>query len=410
MNIIEVKNLSKKYIIDRQKLPYHSLRDEIVNTVKKPINWLRGHGERKEEFWALKDINFEVEQGTVLGIIGPNGAGKTTLLKILSRITPPTNGEAIIRGRISSLLEVGTGFHPELTGRENIYLNGAILGMSRKEIAKKFDEIVVFSGVEKFLDTPVKRYSSGMYVRLAFAVAAHLEPDILLIDEVLAVGDAEFQKKCLGRMEEVTKREGRTILFISHNMGAIRTLCARTILLKEGCIWTIGSSSDVIDQYLSKISDSESKIAFRKDRIGSGGIRIKNILFKDRNGKEVEFFYCGEDIQLWFEYDLIDKNVSEIDLAVGIDTVNGERIALISSKNINQKIGLREGEPIILNIKRLPLNAGRYCFTIFTESKGIVLDWIMGAGIFDVHQGDFYGTKQTLPQNQGYFLLDYEFL
>ena len=256
--IIKVEGLGKSYTISHnERERYVALRDVIAKKTKKifSFNGLKegkDNASSKEEFWALKDINFEVQQGDRLGIIGRNGAGKSTLLKVLSRITEPTTGKVKIKGRVASLLEVGTGFHPELTGRENIYLNGAILGMSRAEVRKKFDEIVDFSGVEKFLDTPVKRFSSGMYVRLAFAVAAHLEPEILLIDEVLAVGDAEFQRKCLGKMEEVSKNEGRTILFVSHNMNAIEKLCNTCILLNKGKIYNSAvKPKEVIAEYLS---------------------------------------------------------------------------------------------------------------------------------------------------------------
>ncbi len=250
MNVIEVKGLGKRYTIGHEKLPYHSLRDDLIGMFKKPLRWLRGHRESYEDFWALKDVNFEVKKGEVLGIIGANGAGKSTLLKILSRITYPTEGEVRMHGRVGSLLEVGTGFHPELTGRENIYLNGVILGMTKKEIDKKFDEIIHFAGIERFLDTPVKHYSSGMYVRLAFSVAAHLEPDILIVDEVLAVGDADFQKKSLGKMEEITKKGGRTILFVSHNMDAIQAICKKCVFLEKGKIKMIGDTKDVVRRYL----------------------------------------------------------------------------------------------------------------------------------------------------------------
>lgn len=265
--IIKVENLGKSYIIGHQRERYVALRDVLANkarqVVSKTKNIFSGGqliaGNELEEFWALKDINFEVQQGDRVGIIGRNGAGKSTLLKVLSRITEPTTGRIYLKGRVASLLEVGTGFHPELSGRENIYLNGAILGMSRAEVKKKFDEIVDFAGVEKFLDTPVKRYSSGMYVRLAFAVAAHLEPEILIIDEVLAVGDAEFQKKCLGKMEDVSKNEGRTVLFVSHNMGAIRSLCTKGILLANGATENIGDVSNVISNYLAFVPQSNSE-------------------------------------------------------------------------------------------------------------------------------------------------------
>jgi lipopolysaccharide transport system ATP-binding protein len=266
-SIIKVSNLGKKYLISHnqpRRRSYRRFSEDVAAAFTWPARALRasmrpsanGHAgvksngvPRREEFWALRDIDFEVEQGEVVGIIGRNGAGKSTLLKLLSRITEPTTGRIELHGRVASLLEVGTGFHPELTGRENIFLNGAILGMTRSEIARKFDEIVAFAEVEMFLDTPVKRYSSGMHVRLAFAVAAHLEPEILVVDEVLAVGDAEFQKKCLGKMQEVS-RGGRTVLFVSHNMGAIERLCSKSVLLKSGLLVSIGRTCDVIAQYV----------------------------------------------------------------------------------------------------------------------------------------------------------------
>lgn len=262
--VIKAEGLGKSYQIGHQgqRERYTALRDVMASGVRRALSrtrrLLRGEldlaSEEVEEFWALRDVSFEVKRGEVLGIIGRNGAGKSTLLKVLSRITEPTAGRVTLRGRVASLLEVGTGFHPELTGRENIFLNGAILGMTRAEIKRKFDEIVAFAEVEKFLDTPVKRYSSGMYVRLAFAVAAHLEPEILVVDEVLAVGDAEFQKKCLGKMQDVS-RGGRTVLFVSHNMAAVTALCPRSILLADGVIVTDGDSDSVIQQYLSTSDD-----------------------------------------------------------------------------------------------------------------------------------------------------------
>jgi lipopolysaccharide transport system ATP-binding protein len=249
--IIKVEGLGKKYIISHeQRENYTALRDVISRKVKGMYKKTRVHTV-KEDFWALRDIDFEINQGEAVGIIGRNGAGKSTLLKVLSRISEPSTGRIELNGRVASLLEVGTGFHPELTGRENIFLNGAILGMSQVEIRKKFDEIVDFSGVEKFLDTPVKRYSSGMYVRLAFAVAAHLEPEILVVDEVLAVGDVEFQKKCLGKMNEVSHQEGRTVLFVSHNMRAVQDLCGKSIYLQNGKVRQIGTTDAVIDLYLN---------------------------------------------------------------------------------------------------------------------------------------------------------------
>jgi len=287
--IIEVKNISKKYGIAHERGGYVTLRDVLMNVLRRPFSFLKTKAkrivglEKKEEFWALKDINFSVNKAEIVGVIGANGAGKSTLLKILSQITPPTEGEIILRGKVGSLLEVGTGFHPELTGRENIFLNGAILGMGRQEIAKKFDDIVEFSGIGKFLDTPVKYYSSGMYVRLAFSIAAHMESDILLVDEVLAVGDAEFQKKCLGKMEEVTKKEGRTIVFVSHNMAAIQNLCSRSILIEKGQVALMGETSEVVDKYLSKYSRPMAVYNFKTQNTK---VSIEEISILD-NGKSL---------------------------------------------------------------------------------------------------------------------------
>jgi lipopolysaccharide transport system ATP-binding protein len=255
---IQVRGLGKKYTIGGPQEEYHTIRDAITNSVKAPFRKLT-HTDTYEsgnEFWALKEVSFEIKKGEVMGIIGRNGAGKSTLLKILSRITMPTEGEVDIYGRVGSLLEVGTGFHPELTGRENIFLSGSILGMRKREIEEKFDEIVKFSEIEKFIDTPVKRYSSGMYVRLGFAVAAHLDPDILVIDEVLAVGDSAFQKKCLGKMEEVSQ-EGRTVLFVSHNMGAVRRLCQKGVVINQGKITFQGSATDAVENYMKSISGND---------------------------------------------------------------------------------------------------------------------------------------------------------
>ena len=311
--IIKVENLSKSYIIGHQREPYTALRDVIVNKAKQYARqagtFFSGGqlvaGNELEEFWALKDVSFEVEQGDRLGIIGRNGAGKSTLLKVLSRITEPTSGRIHLRGRVASLLEVGTGFHPELSGRENIFLNGAILGMSQAEVRKKFDEIVDFSGIEKFLDTPVKRYSSGMYVRLAFAVAAHLEPEILVIDEVLAVGDTEFQKKCLWKMEDVSKKEGRTVLFVSHNMAAIKELCVRGLILKDGQINKIGTIESIVDEYLRDSSTSSNYIytGVEKNQYGF----FTKIQLINAKGEYVNAFMGGEIPHVLMEYILKDS-------------------------------------------------------------------------------------------------------
>src|SRR6516225_9459986 len=296
--VITVENLSKAYlvghILERRHHNYTALRDVVTHGVqdfaRKTADMLRGRqvvqGDEIEEFWALKDVSFEVKKGAVIGILGRNGAGKRTLLKVLSRITEPTRGRVLLRGRVASLLEVGTGFHPELTGRENIHLNGAILGMTRAEIRRKFDEIVAFAGVEKFIDTPVKRYSSGMYVRLAFAVAAHLEPEILVVDEVLAVGDAEFQQKCMGKMDEVSRREGRTVLFVSHNMAAVQQLCHNALWLDHGSIRRIGPTGQVVQAYTSSVQDSARSGDFSISRLtGDGQVTLLSYEVTDANGR-----------------------------------------------------------------------------------------------------------------------------
>lgn len=297
--VIKVEQLSKKFIISHDAPErYKSLRDTIAGKGRRLLKRDREEkAAEREEFYALKDISFEVNPGDRVGIIGRNGAGKSTLLKVLSRITEPTEGRISIRGRVASLLEVGTGFHPELTGRENVFLNGAILGMGRAEIRQKFDEIVAFAEVEKFLDTPVKRYSSGMYVRLAFAVAAHLEPEILIVDEVLAVGDAQFQKKCLGKMEDVSKNEGRTILFVSHNMGVIAQLCKSAILLQKGQMGFAGSVSQVIEKYIA--NNNNDMLEYRADKNAEiKNLYIKSAVVLDKKGEPAENILVDESVCL----------------------------------------------------------------------------------------------------------------
>jgi lipopolysaccharide transport system ATP-binding protein len=307
-NVIEVKNISKSFLLSHEnKESYTALRDVITNKAKKlfsfPSHLKPSNVNTKEEFWALNDVSFDIQQGDRVGIIGRNGAGKSTLLKILSRITEPTKGEIKIQGRVASLLEVGTGFHPELTGRENIFLNGAILGMSRAEIKRKFDEIVEFAEVEKFLDTPVKRYSSGMYVRLAFAVAANLEPEILVVDEVLAVGDAQFQKKCLGKMKDVSVNGGRTVLFVSHNMTAMNTLCDRGIYLRNGVIAKEGNIDETIRLYLSTDAEVSTKRSWENNPPGDDAVKLLSARLVDQNGNDTEAidFYKGGGIELIYK-------------------------------------------------------------------------------------------------------------
>jgi lipopolysaccharide transport system ATP-binding protein len=314
--IIQVENLGKKYIIGHQResgARYTALRDVIADgtrsllqRIQNPKSKIQNH---TEEFWALKDVSFEIKRGEAVGIIGRNGAGKSTLLKILSRITEPTTGRISIQGRVASLLEVGTGFHPELTGRENIYLNGAILGMSKAEIKRKFDEIVDFAEIEKFLDTPVKRYSSGMYVRLAFAVAAHLEPEILVVDEVLAVGDSAFQKKCLGKMKDVSTQEGRTVLFVSHQMSMISSLCTKAILLESGKVNQVGLPADVILSYYSSSHSSPAQVDFTKmnRRIGDDYAVLLEGYVKNSKGEITTDIDINESITIGMRYKVLSQ-------------------------------------------------------------------------------------------------------
>ncbi len=329
-SVITVESLSKKYVLSHQSQErYTSLRDVMANSVKKFARKLQhpaatlGNDPTHEEFWALKDINFEIQQGDRVGIIGRNGAGKSTLLKILSRITEPTSGKIQIRGRVSSLLEVGTGFHPELTGRENIFLNGAILGMSKVEIARKFDEIVAFAEVEKFLDTPVKRYSSGMYVRLAFAVAANLEPEILIVDEVLAVGDQQFQKKCLGKMEEVGK-QGRTVIFVSHSMPTVTSLCDKAILLDAGKIVKIGPTSEVVMHYYTSGQASPASADFSAKHVGDGKVRLLKGEIKNSRGEIALEAKIDEPIMVEMTFEVIEDSAVVLVPNFHFYTANGE--------------------------------------------------------------------------------------
>ncbi|MBP9762652.1 ATP-binding cassette domain-containing protein [Patescibacteria group bacterium] len=325
--IIQVKQISKKFQLAQFRGNYIALRDILGTIVRHPFRFLKekaknaAGGKKKEDFWALQDVSFEVHKGDVVGIIGHNGAGKSTLLKILSQITPPTTGEIRIRGRVGSLLEVGTGFHPELTGRENIYLNGAILGMTRKEIERKFAEIVEFAGIERFLDTPVKYYSSGMYVRLAFSVAAHVEPEVLIIDEVLAVGDAEFQKKCLGKMEEVTQKEGRTILFVSHNMGAIQSICNRCILLSQGKVEYDGTPEEAIKRYLNSYIQTDAAMTLPHEKIHDSA-HINKFEITDKRGNPSTTLSIEEPFQIKVDY-TINAPKDGVQCAVGIALYDG---------------------------------------------------------------------------------------
>ncbi len=346
--VIAVENLGKKYVLRHQRCPgCGTLRDAMTHVaraawqrVRHPFSPNRESLDL-EEMWALKDVNFEVQQGERLGIIGRNGAGKSTLLKILSRITHPTTGRVHLRGRVSSLLEVGTGFHPELTGRENIFLNGAILGMTRQEIKGKFDEIVAFAEVEKFLDTPVKHYSSGMYVRLAFAVAAHLEPEILIVDEVLAVGDAQFQKKCLGKMGEVASG-GRTVLFVSHHMPSVQRLCSKAVLLKNGTLQMVGSAQEVVTRYCD---EAGRELSLQWERFGqtTAPCYFRKIWLGDERGHPLKSVQTSSACRLYLDF-TIDKSCKELQLSVGLLNDSDDQIFGTSPRDAGEPVPQNEGD------------------------------------------------------------------
>ena len=364
--VIRVENLSKKYIIGHQKQErYSTIRDMVANgaksilqTVTKSKNYSHNN---QEEFWALNDVSFEIKQGDRVGIIGRNGAGKSTLLKVLSRITEPTKGRIKIKGRVASLLEVGTGFHPELTGRENIFLNGAILGMGKVEIKRKFDEIVAFAEIEKFLDTPVKRYSSGMYVRLAFAVAAHLEPEILVVDEVLAVGDSAFQKKCLGKMEEVGK-EGRTVLFVSHNIAAIETLCTSGILLNKGQIIDVSSINTCLNKYTNLVETNLSD-----NNLGP----IKSITIKSDKILEYKKITTNDSIKILIELDKQYSFENNHSILIRIYSLTGENLFTSETEPGELAHLSKTDNSITLSIDKLPLNPQEYRLGVGLMNYGI---------------------------------------
>lgn len=395
---IQAEKLSKLYHIGRLQRRHNTLRDQLVEGLKS----LFRRGEQQDEadlLWALKDATFTVQRGEVLGLIGSNGAGKSTLLKLLSRITDPTDGWAKIRGRVGSLLEVGTGFHSELTGRENIYLSGAILGMPKTEIDRKFDQIVDFAEVEKFIDTPVKRYSSGMYVRLAFAVAAHLESEILLVDEVLAVGDAAFQKKCLNQMGNVASQEGRTVLFVSHNMAMIENLCSRAILLREGRIEEDGRPQEVIANYLAALSRlTEFSIAERTDRTGLGEIRTVALELLDGDGQSLGHPVSGQTLVFRLHYSGQPGKVFR-NCRVSILVQRGEHDYFLLSTDLVDKrqLDLHHDGHIDIIVPELPLSASTYDLTTFIQSQGEVQDCVDYAAQMSVVDGDFYGTGRNYP-------------
>lgn len=410
-SVIKVENLSKKFVIGHEeKEKYTALRDVVAQKAKKIFSFPLAKASAKtsyttEDFWALRDVNFEIAQGDRVGIIGRNGAGKSTLLKILSRITEPSAGTIRIKGRVASLLEVGTGFHPELSGRENIFLNGAILGMSRAEIRAKFDEIVAFAEVEKFLDTPVKRYSSGMYVRLAFAVAAHLEPEILIVDEVLAVGDAQFQKKCLGKMEDVSKNQGRTVLFVSHNMGVISQLCKSAILLKAGSVEIAGSVAETIEKYvLQNNADSLSYHANSKSQ--QLNIFVSSVEIMNRNGRVSDAFLVDENIVIKLRIGVNHYNPSA-KISVTLQNMIGDYLSTFV-ENVSDYFTGENGFELTVRLAPNLIAPNSYAFriSVFVPHGEVydLVEMICPIRIIDS------GSKMALFEgfNYGNFIMDYE--
>jgi lipopolysaccharide transport system ATP-binding protein len=403
--VIRAEGIGKAYMLGHAasgREPYTALRDVIARSAKDITRITRdiltgqrtASGASIEEFWALHDVTFDIRRGEVVGIVGRNGAGKSTLLKVLSRITEPTCGRVTLKGRVASLLEVGTGFHPELTGRENIFLNGAILGMTRAEIGRKFDEIVAFAEVERFLDTPVKRYSSGMYVRLAFAVAAHLEPEILIVDEVLAVGDAEFQKKCLGKMQDVAGH-GRTVLFVSHNMTAVQNLCGRAVVLKSGSVDFIGSVDDAIECYRASSKRQETvALASRSDRRGNGLLRFVDVgIFSPERGPPV----MGADLLISVQC-LASRDLRNVNISIHICDADGRVLVRASTWESGIPFSFSAGiTAITCQLPQLPLLAGRYSVLLAASFPPTFehLDYIEDAAHFEVTERDVFGTGRV---------------
>jgi len=415
--VLNIENLSKQYRLGKLG----------TGTVSHDINrwWYKIRGKEdpylkigdvndrtkdggSEYVWSLRDINLEIKKGEVVGIIGKNGAGKSTLLKILSQVTPPTIGEVKVKGRIAALLEVGTGFHPELSGKENIFLNGAILGMTKTEIKSKLDEIIEFSGVAKYIDTPVKRYSSGMMVRLGFAVAAHLEPEILIVDEVLAVGDAEFQEKCIGKMQDVSK-QGRTVIFVSHNMASIKQLCSRAVLLNQGQIIKDGMVGDTIYHYQGMIK-FESMVCPDRDVKPALKINawVNKLWFEDKMGEIRNNFEIGSDLTICAEYETsLNEKLNDFRIAFAITSITGENIGDLSNVFVE---GIKKEYPpkgiVKCTIPKLPLTQGRFKVNAFISINGVAQYWVKDVIGFDVERADYFGTSRIPSAKDGFFVFN----
>jgi lipopolysaccharide transport system ATP-binding protein len=409
--VIKVEDLSKQYrlgLVGTGTLSHdlnrwwHQVRGKEDPYLKIGETNDRSTKGSSEYVWALKDLNFEVKQGEVLGIIGKNGAGKSTLLKLLSRVTSPTTGSIKAKGRIASLLEVGTGFHPELTGRDNIYLNGAILGMTKAEIRTRFDEIVAFSGTERYIDTPVKRYSSGMRVRLAFAVAAFLEPEILIVDEVLAVGDAEFQKKAIGKMQDVAKGGGRTVLFVSHNMTAVQNLCTSGVVLTNGTIGFSGSVQESISYYLNySEKNSEANLSERKDRKGTGILKFINFEVLNIKGDKLEVAFSGQDVQFKINYNLnstLDNVIIRIQILDSYENI----VFICNNYHSDGLFTLSEDtNHLKCIIPKLPLFGGKYSINLQCVSNSVLIDEVENAALIYIEDGDYFGSGKIPKIKQG---------
>ncbi|MBU0596313.1 ABC transporter ATP-binding protein [Candidatus Bipolaricaulota bacterium] len=407
---ILANGLGKKYRIGHRKEADRTLRETLTDAAMAPIRRIRNFGEashREEDtIWALRDVSFEIAQGEVVGVIGANGAGKSTLLKVLTRITEPTTGYAELRGRVGSLLEVGTGFHPELTGRDNVYLSGAVLGMTRREIAARFDEIVSFSGVEKFIDTPVKRYSSGMTVRLGFAVAAHLEPEILLVDEVLAVGDAAFRRKSLGKMRGVAE-SGRTVLFVSHNMAAISNLCSRALWLDDGRIRTEGDPDETVRTYLESSAEQirSTPISERTDRSGNGSLRFTDLTIRDEQGALTRMVVPGQAVEFELHYVAEHDPVRDVNAWILLRDEAGSGVLALGTRMTGTQYAVipREGR-LVCRVPRFPLRAGTYYADLGADvSWKIKADRLERAAQVEVADGDFFGSGELLPRTTAYY-------
>lgn len=418
--VIRLENLSKRYRLGNinRRMLYEELQQRWARFRGKedPFSFINDAKSAKavdqKEIWALKNVNLEIRDGDVVGIIGRNGSGKSTLLKILSKITAPTEGRALIKGRVASLLEVGTGFHAELTGRENVYMNASILGMTKDEIDGKFDEIVDFSGVEKFIDTPVKRYSSGMMVRLAFAVAAHLEPEIMIIDEVLAVGDSAFQKKCLSRMSKVA-REGRTILFVSHQAAAVENLCTRGVVLQNGQVQFDGTQTEAIGFYVNSFTQHTSCLRERTDRRGNGQIRVTSVELRDTSGRSVTTVHAGQDLDVYLHYENTATHIAFPNLYVRFVVKNDLDVPIFTQSNVitGESFGndIPERGAFVCRLRKLPLPAAvfRLSFGVSsTPSGGVVLDELENAVELHMEGGDFFGSGQLPSIHQGVALVD----